>query len=1001
MKLSRTKILLFFLAIGALGIFLYPREFFVAFMKEGAQNLAASEENYRIYLLSHPGDAYAVFRLADVYNRMGRPSEATQVLKDLLDKRPKDWKIAERYLAQLEEVGDLEKLYLARQAIAATFKNIKRFPKKRLTFLLESSLQYALYKQDFETAEGLLEELIKTVKDPRYFLALDESLDHGLKHIDKILTRLQLKLAKNPGNLDVRLDLINLLLVLKRIDEAKILAEATDRLTADNFTLMQTLYVIYGKLGDTLKEEKTIQRLLKLTNLDNEKKTALTRDLASLYQEMHRTNEALVLFKELLKQNPDEAQNWLSLIYAQSDLKLWDDAITTITLYLAKFPDDVEQSKNLVNLYLYEKKDASQLSLYKDFLNQHPDTAFALDVAYLLIENHQKTAALSWLQAIRRQFPHERKITVTLVGLLLEGGGNPQALPLLRELLRTEPDNTEWILALVNLETRFGSKNAVLNLLERLATLKSDASTLSLVGRELLFLGFGTRAEHHLLMSLDKNPTSDETWFWLAETAYYLGNTSDGKARSAKVVELIEKRGSTPSSSPLQRGRETPLEQTRMLLKSKARIKIDEAILSLYTAALKTYPASKDLRLDFIDTLLEHGAIKRSAEQITLYLKRYPFDREALLPYKVRLAFLKHEWLQASKMLKRLVAKNPLAWAFRRDLGEALVLSGNWLEGIREYDKVALATTNELSIKRRLNELHDTFDNKIGTGIHYVSLGSESYWEESLFGEIFFGEPLRLLTTVKTGQYDSPSNAFTGTVLSGDMTLRYQPKPAWRFEAGITFGTDDLRETFGGRFGIRFEPEENSHIELTGSVRELRLDMPQSVANGQIDDRFSLNAETLLKKRLILKGEATFERHILPSGETGYGYRLQPSLAYITFFEPFVTFGYQFTFSDEAGAAFLARVPLISRSQTHYLTAYLAQYITDNLKFEASLFAGEDTARSLHLFEGDLFGTALRLKWFASRHIIFDAGYDFGKETRSGISGKAHQIGLTLTGHWF
>jgi len=981
--------LLFFLAIGALGLFLYPREFFVAFMEEGSQSLATSEANYRAYLRLHPGDTYAVFRLADVYNRMGKPSQATQILKELLDKRPKDWKIAERYLAQLEEVGDLEKLYLARQTIATAFKDVARFPKKRLTFLLESALQYALYKQDFEIAETLLRTLITTAKDPRYFLELSENLDHGLKNFDKILPRLQLKLAKNPNDLNLRLELINLLLILKRTTEAKTLAEATDDLIPDNFTLLQMLSAIYSKLDDKVREEQTLQRLLKLKTLDDEQKINLMRDLANLYQETQRTNEALVLFKNLLSKNTQDPQNWLSLIYAQSDLKLWDDAIATTTHYLDKFPDDVEQFKNLVGLYLYEKKSTVQLSLYKDFLRQHPDTSLALDVAYLLIEKKQKTAALAWLQAIRQQWPHERKITIALVGLLLEDGDNPQARPLLRELLRSEPGNTEWILALVSLEIKFGSKNTALHLLEQLATLKNDSTTRQLVGRELLFMGFGARAEHHLLMSLDKDPTAEATWFWLAETAYYLGHTRDGKMRSAKTVALLEKKQGLS------------LEQTRRLLKSKARIKINEAILSRYAAALKTNPSSKDLHLDFIDALLEHGDTKRSATQISLYLKHYPKELEALLPYKVRLAFLKSEWVQAADMLKRLVAKNPLAWAFRRDLGEALVLGGHWLDGIRNYDQVALATANELKLKRRLNELHDTFDNKVGTRIRYISLGSEAYWEEQLFGEVFFGEPLRLLTTVKTGQYASPSNAFTGTTVSGDMTLRYQPKPSWQFEAGLTFGTADLRKTFGTRFGVSFEPQESSHIELTGSLRELRLDMPQSVANGQIDDRFLFNAETLFKKRILLKGEAAFERHVLPGGETGYGYHLQPSIAYITLFEPFVTFGYQFTFTDESGSAFLARVPLIARSQTHYLTAYLAQSITDNLKFEASLFAGEDTARDLHLFEGDLFGTALRLKWFASRHIILDAGYDFGKETRSGVSGQAHQVELTLTGHWF
>jgi hypothetical protein len=254
----------------------------------------------------------------------------------------------------------------------------------------------------------------------------------------------------------------------------------------------------------------------------------------------------------------------------------------------------------------------------------------------------------------------------------------------------------------------------------------------------------------------------------------------------------------------------------------------------------------------------------------------------------------------------------------------------------------------------------------------------------------------------KIGDYNSPSANFRNLASTGEGVFFFHGLKQTTLKMGLGFGASEIRQTMTPILGASFEPFENLKFELDSAWRKLRTDVPQAVANGALVDEIKFGTRLGLWERVELASRYEFTRSYLPQGQKSIGHRLEPSLSFIVLKEPYLSFGYQYSFldqSDEGG--FLGLVSLIPRMSAHYLTGYMNKNFGEKMTVEVNAFIGEDSARDLKIFEGDLFGFGSKLGWRVTRHLKFDAEYEFGRETSTNVAGEFHQFGFFMTGHWF
>lgn len=716
MHLSKTKILLFFLALGILAWFLYPKQIFLAYMYEGAKDLVRAEAFYKDYLAENPKDKFASLRLAQLYNRMALPEKATPILQSLYQERKRDWETAETYLTHLEDMNDLENLFTARREVARNFMTVPHFPVERILFLLESSLHYALWTQKYDEAYDIIDELISVAENTSYYVETRERIDRGLKKLAKVKASLAERLKKKPMDIGVRRDLINLHIALKDFDAAQTLADETLSLFPNDMYVLQSRIFVKIKRKDRHGAIVDLTHLLKFDDLTPRERELYATDLGHLYQETGDYVKALATFTALRDGAPLNRQFWLNILGIHTATKSWDEASAFLVSYLAKFPKDAEQRKYLVDIHLYEKHDAGALDLYTDYLKTHGNAAFALDVAGLLAKKmpSQKEA---WLKNALVIFPGDENLVNELVSTYLERKDYASAAELLEAALKSHPRHAEFVLTLAQIKTLTGDAKGAEILYDRLLTLKSDFATLKLAGRELFFLGLADKSKRALDAALALRPEDAETQYWLSEIDYFQGRKEASMERARLVVAALSHLDKLSN------------EEHRMLLKARARLGLSPELERDYRALMSRLPRDSDLHSDFIDVQLEYKKVWEASQALASYRQKFPTDKERLRPYELRIAFLKKDWVEAVHLLRRMIADKPGVWAWRRDLADAYVNAGQWREGVREYEAVQQATGDALKVRRRLNELHDEYDHELKAGYRFTSLGAEDIHE--------------------------------------------------------------------------------------------------------------------------------------------------------------------------------------------------------------------------------------------------------------------------------
>lgn len=988
MNLSKAKIALFFLAVAVLGALLYPRALFLAFMYEGTADLTRAENHYLDYLSRHPNDKFASLRLAELYNRMAEPEKAVPVLESLYDHRKKDWKVAKAWLEQLEEMHEDDGLFRARLKIAGDFRNSTR--RQEAVYLFEAALGYALWKQDYPAAYAILNDLQGLESDASAYSDTREMLNRSLKKWDAVLAGLREKIERDPKDLESRRDVVNVYVAKGDLARARREADAVLEFAPDDSLALQARVFIATRLKDHQTAIADIKRILNLGGLTERQRLLYRGDLASLYQETGDWKRALSIFRDLLRLYPENQVYWDGVLAIFVEKKDWKGATSFLKSYLKSFPQDFEKKKQLVDIYLYEWKDPNALALYADFLESTRDVRFGLDVAFLLIEQKWTTRAEEWLRRCVALFPGDLRVEEALIGSYLERKNYAAAALLLEKSLNVRPGDVKALSLLAQVRSLQGDGPAAAVLYERLAELKPDFETLFLAGKELLFMGLGTKAKPLLERASALNPASAEAHYWLAEA---LGGGGGGKsalseyASAAALFENLSKRTE---------------EEERMRLKSRARLGFSNAVRADYRAALAKYPQNADLRADELDLLLEARDAGAAERALSSFRTAFPKETERALTFHARLAFLRRDWKSATSALRELIAAHPFEWGYRRDLAEAEALAGHWKTALREYETVQAGAGERFNLRRTIDEMRDEYATKASADFRFVKLGSESFVENRASFGGWLGEKFKFDAAASFGRFFSGLLDREDDAVSGGASVSYRHSPSLTVKGGLGFGASAARETVTPSLGALWIPDPRLSFSAEGRYRGLRADLPQAVARGTLTDDFNWIAQWAPVSRLFLSARYRFERNVLPRGETSYGHLFEPSAAWAVLRDPYLSVGYQFSLADNSdGNGFLNLVGLVPRVEAHYLTAFAAKDLADGAwHVEGNAFWGEDPARGLRLFEADLFGAGVRADWRASRFLKLRAGYDFGRETLTNTSGSSHQVNVGITGHW-
>ncbi len=1012
MNFSKFKLISFLLAMLLLGWLLYPRALFMGFIYEGTSELQEAEIYYKKYLEKHPWSKMATLRLANLYDRMVEPEKATNLLHGLHLSRPRDWDIAQAYLDRVENSHSEKAIYEAEREVAKNFVGMHRVHKAKLENLLYNALQHALWQQKSDDVYEILSELVKVSHDPLSVKQFRHAMDLSLKKTNQVMEYLHQELTLKPGNEELREELIEVLLAAQQTPEA--LLEVQKGLAANPQSKKILLWhvKIQESTGHFTEAIADLEKLLLFPHVNTTELKEWKRRLIDLYLKTGAGDRALKVAEALQAEDRDNPANWLPLDFVLSELKKTDQQIALLEDFLRTFPDDsLTQQKELAEIYLYRLKAADKLAWYRAYLKQTRQDTFALDVAYLLLENKNKEPAIAWLREMSGLFPNHQKILRTLGETYLGEKQWGQAIVLLaklspideplhillaeayeqnnqpkeafeeyRKLSQKRPDRSDWILKLAELSILLRNPNEAEIYFTQYATRhQGDAAALQRAGKELLFLGNFHRALKYLEQAHALKEQDIETMFWLAEGYHASGAKETARPYYARVATLLG-------------GKKRSLEETRQWLKSRGQLDFTPELATEYQQAKQRDTTNRDLRTDLMELLAENRQWEATQREIEEFNRNFPHESDQTIPFQVQRAFAKHQWRQAIPLLQELLNKNPQAYTPRRDLAEAYLQMGQWRQAHREYQKLAEIPW----------EVKDRYDYRIGAHYHLEDLGADDLMEYTLDYRGYLSGRWQAEATITLGRYHSPGKNFSGLAEHGQLALNFFPIPAWQLTGGLSFGNSDRRDTVGALAGLTFRPQGPFQLTTGYEFHTLRTDIPQAVAAGVRQDRGYVTWDYRVKNRVVLSGSYEFRRSEGASGSSALTHQLQPAATVVLWQQPEITLGYQYTFSDSSERnGFFSEVPLLSRVEAHYLVGAISGKIRDRLAWDGGFFVGEDTARSLHFLQGDLWGLHTGLSWHLLPWLDFDGHYFFGKENALGVAGQSHQAQIGFSGHWY
>lgn len=960
MNLSKTKIIAFFIAILILGWMLYPKSLFLGFIYEGMAEIQKAEAAYRRFLAKKPTHKFASLRLAKLYERMAEPEKALELLEKLYRTRSRDKEVIDSYLNLLEELHDEYKLYQRRLELVKNSQGNGYLRAGRREDLLYGALEYALWNQQFDEAYTIVSQLVSLGRNPQFYRWQRFYLDLASKNTDKVLTELESQLSDKPEDEVKRKELIEIYVALGRKKEAlKIINEGLV-LNPKSKRLLEERLTLYEKTKDYPKAIRDAALLLSLES-SQDQKTKLQKRLAFLYRRNNQLSKALRLYQGLIKAHKKDRESWLAAVDILASLKDIKKAAVFLEEYLQLFPNDKKQEKILAEYYLYSLQDLARLDFYRKFIKKHKNEDFGLEVAYLIAKNKGSVEALSWLKEMEALFPQSPKILLELA----------QIYALLAD-----------------------RKNAIGYYLEGARRSSQDLKTLIFIGRELLFLGETKKSLEVLKRAQGLDSQEAETWFWLFQANDSLGLGGPSREASEKVVILLE-----PKLAQAKKSEQGEL--WRMYLKSKARSRPSQDMAKQYREALEKNPSDFELHRDFSDYLMEKRKLSQAKKELEIIKRKFPQEADKLKPHEARLALEENKGQQAIVLFKQLIKENPGIFSYTMGLAQAYAQDGQWRKARQQLEGLYKEAGDIWGIRDTLRQMAEECDHRLAAVSRSADFGQERVFEQGFRYQGYRTERLKSQAQVFWATFEAPDLNFKDKALYGELSLISQPTSLWSFGGGLSFGSSPRKKTFSPSLSLGYRLGAQGKLTFSSYYNSLRLDLPQAVSAGGVDDGARFEWRYRIHDDFFLSGLSGVNRTRLRNQAWALTESFNPSLGFALWEKPYVSFGYQYNYQSlQERRDFLNQVSLIKKTNAHYLTTHLDWRLQEDLNGQMSLFMGEDTSRKLRFLKGELWGLSLSFKWNIERQIDFDFSYDFGKETFPARTGKNHNVMMTLSGHW-
>lgn len=244
-------------------------------------------------------------------------------------------------------------------------------------------------------------------------------------------------IEKYPNFVEPYIDLINIYIFEKRLEEAIKLVEEVEKTKVESDQLLMAKANIYLMKGDT---NLAIPILKKIITLHPERENIYLL-LANIYFQNKRYDDAKGILDELLKIYPN---SFLGNLYLGKIYETIEDN-EKAAFYFEKAFKEREEDEILINLdRLYDKlgQRLKSIDVLEKFLVLNPDypkVRERLALLYLGENNYQK--ALEHLEILLKDFPDNIDLNFKAAFSAIEGGFYDKASNFLDIILKKEPQN--------------------------------------------------------------------------------------------------------------------------------------------------------------------------------------------------------------------------------------------------------------------------------------------------------------------------------------------------------------------------------------------------------------------------------------------------------------------------------------------------------------------------------------------------------------------------------
>ncbi len=332
--------------------------------------------------------------LSELLLRSGEYSKAIQTSQEILIYDPTN--LPGRLIRSrgLIGIGELK------QARIELRQTVEQFPD-----LAEAKLQLAaldVSEKNYKGAEESFKKLYASSQDPRAFMGLVESYV-AQSQSDQAIKLVREELAKQPGRLEYRATLANLLFATG--DLAGAITEYKQVLVGapKSAQVWQRLAETYRRSNNNQSALDSLKKAQEIAPADPNPVV----QMAMIYENIGQRGTARPLYQQVLRLQPENpvALNNLAYMMADSGQDL-DQALTMAQKAKQQMPKDINVADTMGWIFIKKNLNDSAIGIYKDLVGQEPNRpAFRYHFAVALSQKGDKVGAKRELEAALRSKP--------------------------------------------------------------------------------------------------------------------------------------------------------------------------------------------------------------------------------------------------------------------------------------------------------------------------------------------------------------------------------------------------------------------------------------------------------------------------------------------------------------------------------------------------------------------------------------------------------------------